>query len=228
MALSNRDRVRKGLDEMKEGLIPFIERELKSKLGDNWIEELTSYSRSIRTEGEGIHWDTQAVLKAMVDNWQRVFRYVLGHVERSYVGELLDVRNKWAHEKPFTSDDVYRALDTMQRLLQAVSEGERAETLGTQKADLQRQVFQEQARNKTRYQQLTLEGVPKAGLEPWREVITPHKDVMSGKYMQAEFAADLAQVQKGEGSDEYPGKMFVGRQHQAGLPVEYSWRKIPQ
>jgi hypothetical protein len=43
----------------------------------------------------------------------------------------------------------------------------------------------------------------KAGLKPWREVITPHKDVASGRYMQAEFAADLAQVYQGEGTDEY-------------------------
>ena len=31
-------------------------------------------------------------------------------------------------------------------------------------------------------------------LKPWREVIVPHPDVASGKYHQAEFAADLAQV----------------------------------
>jgi hypothetical protein len=45
--------------------------------------------------------------------------------------------------------------------------------------------------------------MPQAGLKPWREIITPHADVASGKYMQAEFAADLSQVHKGEGSAEY-------------------------
>ena len=203
MAMSNRDRVRKGLDELAAGLAPFVERELKSKLGSYWVEDLTSRSRGIKREGDGIHWDTQALLKAMVDNWQGVFRYVLGQVERNYTGELIDVRNRWAHEKPFTSDDVYRALDTMERLLQAVSAGERAEAVGQIRADLQRQVFAEQARNKTRYQQLNLEGAPQAGLKSWREIITPHPDVASGEYMQAEFAADLAQVHRGEGSDEY-------------------------
>ena len=203
MSLSNRDRVRKGLDQLKVGLVPFVERELKSKLGDYWVNELTSRSRGIKLEGEGVQWDTQAILKAMVDNWQGVFRYVLGYVERSYVGELLDVRNKWAHEKPFNSDDLYRALDTMQRLLQAVSAPDAAEELGTLRAELQRQVFAEQARNKTRYQQMSLDGTPQAGLKPWREIITPHEDVASGQYMQAEFAADLAQVYQGRGSHEY-------------------------
>jgi hypothetical protein len=35
------------------------------------------------------------------------------------------------------------------------------------------------------------------------EVVTPHKDVASGRYQQAEFAADLWQVHLGEGTDEY-------------------------
>ena len=42
-----------------------------------------------------------------------------------------------------------------------------------------------------------------AGLKPWREIVTPHKDVASGRYQQAEFAADLWQVHLGEGTDEY-------------------------
>ena len=203
MAISNKDRVRKGLDQLNIGLIPFVERELKSKLGGFWKEEVTGRSKGIRLDGENIHWDTQAILKAMVDNWQGVFRFILGFVERSYVGELLDVRNQWAHEKPFSSDDVYRALDTMQRLLQAISAPAAAEEINTLKIDLQRQVYDEQARHKTRYQQMTLEGMPKSGLKPWREIITPHRDVASGKYMEAEFAADLAQVYQGSGSKEY-------------------------
>ncbi|MCX6666484.1 MAG: DUF499 domain-containing protein [Euryarchaeota archaeon] len=40
-------------------------------------------------------------------------------------------------------------------------------------------------------------------LKPWREIIVPHKDVASGKYQQAEFAADLAQVLSGNAEPEY-------------------------
>ncbi|MDD4082191.1 MAG: DUF499 domain-containing protein [Sphaerochaetaceae bacterium] len=40
-------------------------------------------------------------------------------------------------------------------------------------------------------------------LRPWREVISPHKDVAGGKYQQAEFAADLAQVLSGKAEKEY-------------------------
>src|SRR5204863_7653250 len=48
-----------------------------------------------------------------------------------------------------------------------------------------------------------LEGQPSGGLKPWREIATPHRDVASGAYQQAEFAADLHQVWRGEAADEY-------------------------
>ena len=44
---------------------------------------------------------------------------------------------------------------------------------------------------------------PQGSLKPWREVVTPHPDVASGRYKQAEFAADLWQVYQKEGTDEY-------------------------
>ncbi|MCB9797660.1 MAG: ATP-binding protein [Alphaproteobacteria bacterium] len=218
MSLTNRERVRRGLDELKAGIIPFVERELQSKVGPYWKEELVTRQKFLKMKDNAIDWDTHGVLKAMVDNWQGVFRYVLGPVERSYVSELLDVRNKWAHETPFTSDDVYRALDTMHRMLQAISEGERAEALGEMKAELQRTVYAEQARSKLRAQ-TQIEGMPQAGLSPWRELIVPHTDVASGRYMQAEFAADLAQVLRGEGSPEYrdPEEFFRRTYITAGL-----------
>ena len=42
-----------------------------------------------------------------------------------------------------------------------------------------------------------------AGMKAWRDVVTPHQDVASGRFQQAEFAADLWQVFLGEGTDEY-------------------------
>ena len=55
-----------------------------------------------------------------------------------------------------------------------------------------------------------IEAAAAGALKPWREVVTPHPDVASGRYQQAEFAADLWQVHLGEGSDEYrkPGEFF--------------------
>ena len=205
MAVSNKDRVSRALDLAREGLTPFVERELRGRLGDDWLEQLEQRrNHPLKRDLEGkVAWDSYALLKTMIDNWQGVFRNALGNVERAWVGELLDVRNKFAHEEPFNSDDALRALDTAQRLLMAVSARKGAEALEQAKQELMRTVYTEQARSQTRQKTLTLEGAPKSGLKPWREIVTPHVDVASGKFPQAEFAADLAQVHRGEGSAEY-------------------------
>lgn len=40
-------------------------------------------------------------------------------------------------------------------------------------------------------------------LKPWREVITPHEDVLHGTFQESEFAADLTKVVRGVASAEY-------------------------
>src|SRR5262249_3662721 len=72
-------------------------------------------------------------------------------------------------------------------------------------------MFDEQRRAEMRKKSFQpTEGKPQGGLKPWREIVTPHADVASGRYQQAEFAADLWQVYLKEGSDEYkhPNESF--------------------
>ena len=70
--------------------------------------------------------------------------------------------------------------------------------------ELLRLRFEEQVRTEKRKSAGTaIESQAAGNLKPWREVVTPHKDVASGRYQQAEFAADLWQVHMGEGTDEY-------------------------
>ena len=42
----------------------------------------------------------------------------------------------------------------------------------------------------------SLLGQPAEGLLPWREIVKPHPDVLTGQFKQAEFAADLWQVHR--------------------------------
>jgi predicted AAA+ superfamily ATPase len=119
------------------------------------------------------------------------------------VNELVDFRNRWAHQESFNSDQAYRALDSAQHLLVAVSAAE-ADEVERMKTELLRTRFSEQARTeKRKAASSAIESQATGTLKPWREVVTPHKDVASGKYQQAEFAADLWQVHLGEGPDEY-------------------------
>nr|MDP9484837.1 Swt1 family HEPN domain-containing protein [Actinomycetota bacterium] len=204
MALSNRDRIGRGLETLRAGLAPFVERELKARLRGHWQTEVERDSRHEmrRDANGGIVWDTSALFGAMLGQWDDVFRYTLGPPQRSLVHEVRAVRNDWAHEQAFSTDETYRALDSMKLLLQAISAAEQARELERQAQDVLRTKFTEQARTEGRRVEAA-SGQPLAGLPPWREVITPHEDVYSGRYEQAEFAADLAQVYRGEGADEY-------------------------
>jgi predicted AAA+ superfamily ATPase len=206
MAQSNHERVGRALELLNTGLKPFVEREMLAKYGPRWQYEAV---RSLRDQHlsdneDGVHLDTQGLMLILWDQWSTVFSKALGHAERSLVSELRTTRNKWAHQEAFSTDDTYRALDSMQRLLTAVSASTQASELERQKYELMRQRFEEQARNETRKGATApLEGRPSGGLRPWREIVTPHPDVARGSYQQAEFAADLAQVHRGVGSDEY-------------------------
>ncbi len=214
MAITNHERVGKMLELLTAGLAPFIERELKAAHVSDWFADTNRALADNRLKLEGTpdkpHWDAAAILATMWGQWNAVFRKTLGQAERTLVSELRDVRNRWAHQRPFSTDDAYRALDSAARLLTAVSAPE-ASDVEKMKMELLRVRFDEQVRTEKRKAAgTTVETQAQAGLKPWREVVHPHKDVASGKYQQAEFAADLWQVHLGEGTDEYrkPAEFF--------------------
>jgi hypothetical protein len=208
MAITNHERVGKAMELLREGLAPFVERELKTEYGEQtWFEEskrtLTQHQLKFVEKKGKPEWDVAMLLTVLWNNWEKVFRKTLGRAERSFVSELSDTRNKWAHQQAFSTDDAYRVMDSIGRLLTAVSAPQSAD-LEKMKMELLRLRFDEQVRGEKRKAAGSLIETAAAGaLPPWREVVTPHKDVASGRYQQAEFAADLWQVHLGEGTDEY-------------------------
>jgi predicted AAA+ superfamily ATPase len=212
MALSNHERIGKTLELLKTGLAPFVEREFKNLYKDRALAEAQRFMTSERLDARRAFaaWDAAVLLRLMWEAWNDVFRRTLGHAERTLVSELREVRNRWAHQEPFSTDDAYRALDSTVRLLAAVS-APQADEVDRMKMDLLRVRFDEQARSeKRKVAGAAIESQATAGLKPWREVVNPHKDVATGRYLQAEFAADLWQVHLGEGTDEYrnPSEFF--------------------
>ncbi len=176
MAISNRERVGKGLDLLATGLRPFVERELQSQLGTNWESALPDAAPRGRAKPKPANLDDpQVLLGIMWDQWNSVFKNTLGHSERSIVSELRDVRNNWAHNEQFSSNDAIRALDSMERLLGAVSAADAATEVGQMRMDLMRSIFDDQRRQEMRKKSFQpTEGKPQGGLKPWREVVTPH------------------------------------------------------
>ncbi|MCC7230625.1 MAG: DUF499 domain-containing protein [Fimbriimonadaceae bacterium] len=207
MAMTNSERIGKALDLLRDGLVPFVERELKSVHGGEWflaMRDSVSESQAAQLGDESNpKYDARSLLAMMWGQWNDVFKRTLGFSERSIVSELRDTGNKWAHQEPFSSRDTLRFLDSCSRLLLAVS-ADQFEAVDKMYHELNRLVIDEQVRNeKKKEAKSTVESTVTGTLKPWREVVSPHPDVASGKYQQAEFAADLWQVHLGEGSAEY-------------------------
>lgn len=212
MAITNQERVGKAMELLRQGLAPYVEREMTSVFGDKARERavgIIGLDRQLSKKSIA-EWDISALLKLIWDSWNEVFGNTLGRSDRSLVQELRDWRNKWAHQETFSSDDTDRALDSINRLLTAVS-APQADEVAKMKMELRRLIFDEQVRGEKRKAGGSLiEASVTGALKPWREVVTPHPDVATGRYQQAEFAADLWQVHLGDGSDEYrnPGEFF--------------------
>jgi hypothetical protein len=215
MSISNHERVNRALNLLREGLYPYVERELRETYGNSWLSSVaadvsdecngrrTNGAKAKKTAADILQQDVSILLKVMWSQWNEVFKKSLGRAERSLVSELRDTRNHWAHNGTISSDDTYRALDSVTRLLAAVS-APQADDVEKLKLELLRTRFAEQARHETRRAAVApVDGTPSGSLKPWREIVTPHEDVASGRYQQAEFAADLWQVYNDEGSDEY-------------------------
>ena len=214
MAKSTRQHVFEGMELLPEALIPFVEKRLESSLQGHWQVQVVERVRGLRPNGNGqVNWDQQGLLQVMMAFWKDAFAMVLGHPERSYVSELLEVRNKLSHNEAFTYDDAERALDTMRRLLESVSAKETAEKISASRDTILRTKYAELARNeerrRTQRSDISVDTV--AGLMPWREVVEPHQDVATGEFQQAEFAADLAKVHNGSAPSEYrnPREFFA-------------------
>ncbi len=214
MAKSTRQYVFEGMEVLPEALTPFVEGRLENALTGHWQVKVAERLR-LRPNSDGaIGWDQASLLNAMNLYWDDAFKTVLGRAERAIVNELITVRNELSHSGKFTYDDAERALDSMRRLLEAVGAGISAEQLGRMRDTILRTRFTELQRNEERRKsrqliEISVDTV--RGLLPWREVIEPHRDVATGEFLQAEFAADLGKVHDGSAASEYrdPREFFA-------------------
>lgn len=197
---SNLDRVGGALDILSEQLEPFVARVLTPHLpagADDWTMILAAkdgiagkeYSRS----------DPQVQLRVITEplgSLKYVFNDALSRAEQNLASECRAVRDSWAHRKPFSADDAYRALDTIERLLRAIGAGPAADRVRKSRLDVQRSAYADETRRDTR----STAGMPalsSTDLAPWREVLQPHADIAANDFARAEFAADLHQVATG-------------------------------
>jgi hypothetical protein len=209
MATSNRDRVGRAFERLAEALDEFISTTVALAVpeGQNWTALLAARDAAKGISGKAYdRGDVQTQLRMLTENvtgqlqpgWYP-FDEKLSRSEKSLASELRETRNDWAHMKPFSADDAYRALDTAERLLRAIGAPADADAVRDERVALRRLSSESQDRRVV----AAVDTVGTEGLKPWREVLQPHRDVAAGNFQAAEFAADLHRVAAGQAEGEY-------------------------
>jgi len=167
MATSNHERVGKVLHLLRDGLGPFVEREVKIALDSErlsmeiLIEKLQNNAPHARPPWNGpiTDLDVAGLLRVMRITWNDLFRSVaLGQAELNLVHDLSTYRNKWAHQEELSNDDVYRVLDSSERLLTAISATQEAETAMQLKVEQLQVLFENNQQGKNDLSKHHIEG----------------------------------------------------------------------
>jgi predicted AAA+ superfamily ATPase len=220
MATSNRDRIGKMFELLAPALDDFIARSVAPRLsqGESWTEFVSRRDAKKGIKGKDYNpLDPQVQLRMLTENIPHTlhpgwypFDDAIGRVGQGYCKELREARNEWAHNKSFSDDDAYRCLDTAERLLVAIGEPSVAEEVKAIRLGLRRLTADKDDRRALKSAAVT---PGSEGLRPWREVLAPHRDVATGNFQAAEFAADLYKVaaSKDAGRDYAEPVQFFAR-----------------
>ena len=216
----NYAKVQQGFRILQPVLAGYIGQEMSREYKENWWQEvlttLPEQAKDLPDQGSYAELidslDMANCLRLFDRKWNELFRRKLSIDYRTWAKELMGVRNKLAHlgGQDFNDDDTWRALDTMARLCGAIDDGEAEEI-----RKILREVRYGSAAGSTTVTNVVHAPEKQKGnyaavlshsasdLPSWRDVMEPHPDVAQGRYKNAEFAADLAQVARGEGAFEY-------------------------
>ncbi len=216
----NVEYVQKGFRILHPLLADYVAEELSREYGETWWEKVLSIlpdqerdlPKSGGREELAGSLDFANCLRIFDRQWQAVFKRKFSQDYRTWAKELMGVRNKAAHigGDDFSEGDTWRALDTMSRLCEGI-DMEGAEEIRSLLREL-RYGSGMGSGNVTRVtirpghgegMAAVLKAPSGERLPSWRDVIEPHPDVAQGKYLNAEFAADLSQVARSEGAFEY-------------------------
>lgn len=218
----NLEYVQKGFRILHPLMAAYIAQEMSREFKNDWWQEvltiLSDQTRDLPSSGD---WservdslDMANCIRLLDREWNNLFKRQLSIDHRTWAKELMGIRNKVSHlgSQDMNKDDAERALDTMARLC-AGFDLQGAEEIRTILRELRygtslgstsvtaSNVTQEPQKKKNEVGILTR--ISGYTLPSWREIIEPHPDVAQGRYLNAEFAADLSQVARGEGAFEY-------------------------
>ena len=131
MAMTERRYVFEAAEALSEALRPFVERRLRDTYDGNWRAVAADRIGGLKLDpGGNPVWDLTMLLRTIDRFWMEAFSSRLGRAERSIAHELIDIRNRLAHNAPFTWDDTERALDSARRLMAAIGAEDSARRIG--------------------------------------------------------------------------------------------------
>ncbi len=215
----NVGRVQEGFRILLPLFAGYVSQELSREYGNGWWHEVLLTLKDqyndlpkIGEYGDLVDsLDIANCIRLLDRKWNEVFRKKLSIDYRNWAKELMGVRNKTSHHgsADYSDSDTWRALDTMARLCAAFDDDAAEEIrsilrevqYGSAAGSTNMTSAQSVPDKPTKISGIRHDGIQ--GLPSWRDIIEPHPDVAQGRYKNAEFAADLAQVARGEGAFEY-------------------------
>lgn len=139
MTIDTRQVVGDAIDDLAEGLRPFIERVFADRLpsGPSWVQVMAHKDElSGRAVSHHHANDVALMLRAMTEKLGNLGYPFDGHLSRqasNWASEMREVRNKHAHQVEFTPAETYRALDSAELLLREVGAIDEAQRIAAHK-----------------------------------------------------------------------------------------------
>lgn len=197
---SAKQKVDQALEALRVGLGPYVSERMKQRHGNHWRQ----FASRAGGGDPGGELDTYGLLKTILDNYNEVFRHDARlRRARSYVSLALDARNAASHFDGMMQDrEALRYLDAIREVLDAVVAKPQVKIVD-KLYEAQKRANPAAEKEKTEEERRLDEPPLPEKLRPWREVAQPHPDVLEARFTDAEFAANLAHVDQGIGSEEY-------------------------
>ncbi len=221
--VSNRRRIEVLLEAVEKALQPYVSAKMEDGFGKNWRD----YGRVPKALTPKAEIDAYACLFIIVNNWHDTFKQHLKPSARDAASAALAGRNAFSHSVAELDDQTtLRALSGGAELLELVGEKAQAKTVRAQFDQLQQEMVLSKLRAQGKLpsepnkgegrtgvsnegpksvsksgdqaeQASLLGGGDVEGLKPWRIVMPPREDVLTGRLNKDSFAANLAVADRG-------------------------------
>ena len=107
MAMSNRERVGRGFDNLADGLVVFVDRQMSNTtdgLGEDWIQKIKTRDDPNLSAATSYDKNNLTLQLKMITDETQIFEKLLNPVQKSLATELREVRSEWEHNKKFNND----------------------------------------------------------------------------------------------------------------------------